>query len=65
MNDACVEACAAKRDCSAFEPRKELALDSMPRFPLREVSAMTREEKLTSIAIYLAKVVDQLIRNGQ
>ena len=32
----------------------------MPRFPLRESETMTKEEKLTSVTIYLAKVVDHL-----
>jgi hypothetical protein len=58
MNEACVEHCAIKRDCSAFEPKKDLKLIDMPRFPNTE--KMTKEEKFASVTIYLAKVVDHL-----
>ena len=63
MNDICVEDCAIKRDCSAFEPRPNLNLSNMPPFPLKESSTMTKEEKFTSVTIYLAKVVDHLQGN--
>ena len=58
MNQICVEHCAIQRDCSAFEPKPNLKLTDMPRFP--ETSGMTKEEKFTSVTIYLAKVVDHL-----
>jgi hypothetical protein len=58
MNEICVESCAIKRDCSAFEPKPNLNLSDMPRFPKTE--GMTKEEKFTSVTVYLAKVVDHL-----
>lgn len=58
MNDICVEHCAIKRDTSGFVPKPDLTLDEMPRFPKTE--GMTREEKFTSVTIYLAKVVDHI-----
>jgi hypothetical protein len=63
MNQLCVEDCASRRDCSKFEPRKDLELEDMPRFPLKEMSWMTREERLAAVTIYLAKVVDHLQGN--
>ena len=60
MNEICIEDCALKRDCSAFEPKPNLKLSDMPRFPLKESGSMTKEEKFTSVTIYLAKVVDHL-----
>jgi hypothetical protein len=63
MNEVCVESCAIKRDCSAFEPKPNLDLSNMPRFPMEESSKMTKEEKFTSVTIYLAKVVDHLQGN--
>jgi len=32
----------------------------MPRFPLKESEAMTKEERFTAVTVYLAKVVDIL-----
>src|SRR5688572_5189743 len=58
MNEICVESCAVKRDCSAFEPKPNLNLSDMPRFP--ETKHMTKEEKFTSVTVYLSKVVDHL-----
>jgi hypothetical protein len=58
MNEVCIEHCAVKRDCSAFEPLKGLSLADLPRFP--KTTEMTREEKFTSVTIYLAKIVDHL-----
>ena len=63
MNEVCVESCAIKRDCSAFEPKPNLKLEDMPRFPLNESTSMTKEEKFTSVTIYLAKVIDHLNGN--
>ena len=58
MSEMCCEHCAIKRDTSFFEPRPDLKLSDMPRFPKTE--GMTREEKFTSVTVYLAKVVDHL-----
>ena len=60
MNEICVENCAIKRDCSGFEPKPDLKLSDMPRFPLRESVGMSKEERFTSVAIYIAKIVDHL-----
>ena len=58
MNEVCLESCAIKRDCSEFQVKKDLRLEDMPRFP--DAAGMTKEEKFTSVTIYLAKVVDHL-----
>jgi hypothetical protein len=58
MNEVCIEHCAIKRDCSFFEAKPNLKLIDMPRFP--DTRGMTKEEKFTSVTIYLAKVVDHL-----
>jgi len=60
MNEICIENCAIKRNCSAFEPKPNLKLIDMPSFPLSESAEMTKEEKFTSVTIYLSKVVDHL-----
>jgi hypothetical protein len=60
MNEVCIESCAIKRDCSAFEVKEELKLEDMPRFPLSQSAQMTKEERFTSVTVYLAKVVDHL-----
>jgi hypothetical protein len=60
MSEVCVEHCAIKRDCSAFEEKPEINLIDMPRFPLEESAQMTKEERLTSVTIYLAKIIDHL-----
>jgi hypothetical protein len=60
MNEICVEQCAIKRDCSGFEPKPDLRLSDMPHFPLTESANMTKEERFTSVTVYLAKVVDHL-----
>jgi hypothetical protein len=62
MNEICVEDCAIKRDCSGFEERPNLKLINLPRFP--ETKDMTKEEKFTSVTIYLSKVIDHLQGNG-
>jgi len=58
MNEACLEGCAVKRDCSEFQVRKDLKLEDMPRFP--NTASMTKEERFTSVTVYLAKIVDHL-----
>ena len=60
MNEICMEHCSIQRDCSGFEPKPNLRLDDLPRFPLREASVMTKEEKFTSVTVYLSAVVDEL-----
>jgi hypothetical protein len=61
MSEVCVENCAIKRDCSAFEPKPNLKLADMPRFPKTE--GMSRDEKFASVTVYLAKIVDHLNGN--
>ena len=46
------------RDCSYFEEKPNLNLSSMPRFP--ETKGMTKEEKFTSVTIYVSKIIDHL-----
>ena len=58
MNEVCVEHCAVKRDCSGFDEKPNLTLSDLPRFP--ETKGMTKEEKFTSVTVYLSKVVDHL-----
>jgi hypothetical protein len=60
MNEKCIEDCALKRDCSGFELRAGINLIEMPRFPIDEIGSMTKEEKFTSVAVYVAKTVDHL-----
>src|SRR5688572_4672595 len=60
MSEICIEQCAINRDCSGFDPKPDLKLGDMPRFPLKQSANMTKEEKFTSVTIYLAKVVDHL-----
>jgi hypothetical protein len=58
MSEVCCEHCAVKKDTSYFQPKPDLTLAEMPSFPNTE--GMTREERFTSVTIYLAKVVDHL-----
>lgn len=58
MNEVCIEQCAVQRDCSGFEQKPNLKLIDMPRFP--NTDDMSREEKFTSVAFYLSKVVEHL-----
>ena len=58
MTEVCVERCAIARDTSQFEPAKGLKLADMPKFP--NTKGMTREERFTSVVIYLAKITDHL-----
>jgi hypothetical protein len=59
-NEKCVEECSVNRDCSYFEEKPNLNLSNMPSFPVSESAEMTKEEKFTSVTIYLSKVVDHL-----
>jgi len=58
MSDLCLESCAIKRDTSQFEPTKDLKLADMPNFP--NPKGMTREERFTSVVIYLTKITEHL-----
>jgi len=58
MNEICIESCNPKGDCSGFEVKPNLTLDDMPPFP--ETKDMSKEEKFTSVTIYLSKVIDHL-----
>jgi hypothetical protein len=60
MNEKCIESCALKRDCTGFEVKPALKLIDMPRFPIDAIQNMTREEKFTVVAVYLAKTVEHL-----
>ena len=60
MSEVCVEHCAVKRDCSGFVLKPGLNLIDLPRFPIEHISEMTKEEKFTSVAVYIAKTVDHL-----
>ncbi len=60
MNEKCIEDCAIQRDCSGFELKPGINLIDMPRFPIGEIGSMTKEEKFTSVAVYIAKTVDHL-----
>jgi hypothetical protein len=57
MNDICVENCAIKRDTSGFQIKPDLKLADMPKFP--DTVDMTREEKFTSVVVYLSKLVEE------
>jgi len=60
MSEGCIEVCAPSRDCSFFKLKIGLNLEDMPRFPLKETDEMTREEKFTSVAVYISKITDHL-----
>jgi hypothetical protein len=60
MNERCIEDCAVRRDCSGFEMKPGVSLIDIPRFPIDAIGEMTREEKFTSVAVYIAKTVDYL-----
>jgi len=60
MNEVCIEHCAITRDCSAFDPKPNLKLGDLPPFPLEASANITKEEKFTSVTVYLSKVVDHL-----
>lgn len=59
MNEICVENCALKRDCSAFEEKPGLELPDMPRFPKQD-ELTTPAEKFTAVSVYLSKTIDHL-----
>jgi hypothetical protein len=60
MNEICVESCAVKRDCSGFDPKPDISLNDLPRFPLAETTEMSKEEKFTVVTVYLSAITDHL-----
>jgi hypothetical protein len=60
MSQVCVEDCAVKRDTSWFELKHGINMENIPRYPIEETKEMTKEEKFTSVTVYLRKVVDHL-----
>ena len=60
MNQVCVENCAIVRDTSYFELKPGVNMENIPRYPLDETERMTKDEKFTSVVVYLSKVVDHL-----
>ena len=60
MNQVCVEDCAIERDCSQFELKPWYRLEDLPRYPVEDINEMTKQEKFTSVVVYLTKVVDHL-----
>ena len=60
MGEVCIEHCAIKRDCSAFEPQPDISLNDLPRFPLNEAQDMSKEEKFTVVTVYLSAITDHL-----
>ena len=60
MNEICVESCAVNRDCSGFDPKPDIDLANLPRFPLEETQDMSKEEKFTVVTVYLSAITDYL-----
>lgn len=60
MSEICIESCAITKDMSGFDPRPNISLLDMPRFPIKDAGKMTKEERFTIVAIYLSKIVDYL-----
>ncbi len=60
MNDLCIERCTLNRDASYFEEKPGLELEDLPPFPIKDIEDMTKPEKLTSVVVYLSKVIDHL-----
>ena len=60
MLDVCVEDCAIKRDCSWFEPKRDLTVYDLKRISLADTHEMSKEEKFTTVIVYLSKVVEHL-----
>ena len=66
MQDVCVKKCAVNRDCSHFEIKKGITLEALPNYPVNQTKDMTKEEKFTSMAVYVAKIGERLkeVENG-
>jgi hypothetical protein len=60
MNESCAEDCAIKRDCSRFELKPSVTVENLPRYPLAETKTMTKEEKFTSLAVYITQLINYL-----
>lgn len=60
MSEICIESCAITRDMTGFDPKPNLSLMDMSRFPITNPSNMTKEERFTIVSIYLSKIVDYL-----
>ncbi|HRJ74838.1 MAG TPA: hypothetical protein PLX90_02525 [Anaerolineales bacterium] len=60
MSEICIESCAITRDMTGFDPKPNLSLLDMSRFPITGPSNMTKEERYTIVSIYLSKIVDYL-----
>jgi len=60
MSEVCIEHCAVKRDCTGFALKPGMNLIVSPRFPIEHISDMTKEEKFTLVAVYVAMTVDHL-----
>jgi hypothetical protein len=60
MSEVCIEHCAVKRDCSGFALKPGMNLIVSARYPIEDISKMTKEERFTSLAAYVAMTVDHL-----
>src|SRR5687768_9428728 len=60
LSDKCMEGCAVKRDGSWFDPRPDVIIVDLPRFPLKEfVEVMGAKERTLAIGLYTALMADQ------
>lgn len=60
LSDKCLEGCAIRRDGSWFDPRQDVAIADLPRFPLRAfVEDMGPKERTLAIGLYTALIADQ------
>ena len=60
MNDVCIEECVLDRKAAWFELKPGITLEDLPKYPVNDANEMTKEEKFTSVVVYLSKVVDHL-----
>ena len=60
MNDVCIEECVLDRKAARFELKPGMTLEDLPKYPVNDANDMTKEEKFTSVVVYLSKVVDHL-----
>lgn len=60
LTEVCMEHCAIKRDGSWFDPRDDIEIMDLPRFPLKEfVQEMGPKERTLAIGLYTSLMVDQ------
>jgi hypothetical protein len=60
LSDKCLESCALKRDGSWFDPRPDVTITDLPRFPLKAfVEEMGPRERTLAIGLYTALLADQ------